>query len=116
MAVNAITWSGAITVPNCADPFTICAAAAGACLGAGGENVIYLGTFSFIWLDFTTPPTFYIQVRENPEALPNPGVIISLCDDDDTPYLVQGGTFVFNGTCDPGVEPKSWSAIKDLYK
>lgn len=116
LAVNSITWSGAITVTNCANPFVFCGASAANCLGSGGGNVTYLGTFSFIWLDFTTPPVFYIQVRENPDANPNPGIVITLCDDDHTPYLVRGGTFVFNGSCDPGVEAKSWSAIKDLYK
>jgi hypothetical protein len=116
LQVNAINWSGAITVTECSSPFNLCVGSGASCLGGQGENVVYLGTFTFIWLDFTTPPEFFIEVRENPDALPNPGIVITLCNPQQTPYLVEGGRFVFNGSCDPGVEPKSWSAIKELYR
>lgn len=101
LVVNSIYWSPALTVTSCNDPFTLCVGSGAECLGGSGEQIVWLGTFTFMWLEYTTPPEFFIEVRENPDAVPEPGIVITVCDPENTPYLVIGHEFVFNGPCDP---------------
>lgn len=101
LVVNSVYWSPAFTVIMCDDPFTLCMGAGPGCLSRYDEPIIWLGTFTFMWLEFTTPPEFYIEVRENPDALPEPGIIITMCNSENTAHLVIGHKFVFNGPCDP---------------
>lgn len=85
------------------------------CLG-GTENVTYIGAIDVFWADFATPvPTFTVSVVGDPTADP-PGIYVLQCNPANTRISVLGGTFVFNGSCNPGVQPKSWGAIKELYR
>jgi hypothetical protein len=87
----------------------------GSCLG-GTENVTYIGAIDVFWADFATPvPTFTTSIVGDPGANPV-GVYITQCDLGHTVVSVLGGTFVFNGSCNPGVQAKSWGAIKELYR
>jgi hypothetical protein len=83
------------------------------CLGQD-QPVAYIGSVTIFYNDLT-PVTFNIRVVEPPGAVP-PGIAITECDPLNPIVNVLGGWFVFNGSCNPGVEPKSWGAIKDLYR
>ena len=86
------------------------------CVG-GPANVTLIGAIDVFWADFTPPiPTFTISVVADPGGNP-PGIYITQCIVNVWPIIpVLGGTFVFNGSCNPGVQPKTWGAIKDLYR
>ncbi len=85
------------------------------CLGTN-ESVVYIGAIFVMYTGFSFPPeTFTVMVKENPTAQP-PAINITECDPDNTIRAVLGGTFVFNGSCNPGVKETSWGAIKSLYK
>ncbi|MGD1049021.1 MAG: hypothetical protein ABR899_09780 [Candidatus Krumholzibacteriaceae bacterium] len=84
------------------------------CLG-GTENVTFIGGIDVFWADVSTPPTFTVNVVPDQTADP-PGIYVLQCNGQQTRVSVLGGTFVFNGSCNPGVQPKSWGAIKDLYR
>jgi hypothetical protein len=85
------------------------------CLGADA-SIVYIGSIFVMYTGFVFPPeTFTVMVKENPTAQP-PAVNITICDPYQTVQAVLGGTFVFNGSCNPGVRETSWGAIKELYK
>jgi hypothetical protein len=86
-----------------------------ACFSAT-DPVIYLGEV-YIMLDYVVPaPTFTANIVDHPDASPSPGIWITTCVTPGYPMArVLGGTFVFNGSCNPGVEAKSWGAIKSLF-
>ncbi len=89
------------------------AATASNCLGTN-ESVVYLATFNILDLG-SAGGVYTCTVKENPTSQP-PGINITACDPNNTMYQVLGGTFIFNGSCNPGVEASSWGAIKDLYR
>lgn len=86
--------------------------AAGGCLGVG-FNVVYIGDISV--LNFGEFGPFTCKVLAHPTSEP-PGIYITRCDAYQTRTEVLGGTFIFNGVCNPGVETESWGAIKALYR
>jgi len=80
------------------------------CLGLG-QNVVYLGMI-FV-LNVGEYGTFYLSVVPHPAS----GAIrIGLCDEANTKVSVLGGSFIFNGSCNIGVQETSWGAIKALYR
>jgi len=83
------------------------------CLGQGND-VTYIGKFQV----FNTgdSDTARVKVVDDPTDVHNPGIYITLCEENDPKYRVLGGTFVINGSCDPAVEPKSWGAIKSMFE
>ena len=83
------------------------------CLGQD-QAVAYIGTITVFYAD-VTPVTFNIRVVEHPEPNP-PAISITECDPLNPIVNVLGGWFVFNGSCNPGVEPQSWGAIKGLFR
>jgi hypothetical protein len=88
------------------------------CLG-GTENVTFIGSIDIFWADFTLPvPMFTVNVVADPGA-DIPGIYVLQCTpppQNQPRVAVLGGVFVFNGSCDPGVQPTSWGAIKELYR
>jgi len=85
------------------------------CLGADA-SIVYIGSIFVMYTGFAFPPeTFTVMVKEDPGADP-PGIYVTMCDPGNTIVPVLGGTFVFNGSCNPGVKETSWGAIKELYK
>ena len=83
------------------------------CMGSN-ENVVYIAAISLMYMGFGE--RFTVRVVENPTSEP-PGIYIEPCAFPLPPkYAVLGGTFVFNGTCDPGVKETSWGAIKEMYR
>ena len=86
---------------------------AATCLG-GSDAVVYIGAIYVMYTGFTSE-TFTVMVKEDPTADP-PGIFITECIAGNPARTVLGGTFVFNGSCNPGVKETSWGAIKALYK
>ena len=85
------------------------------CLGAN-ESVVYIGAIYVMYTGFAFPPeTFTVMVKEHPTTQP-PAINITQCIPGNPIVSVLGGTFVFNGSCNPGVKETSWGAIKSLYK
>jgi hypothetical protein len=85
------------------------------CLGADA-SVVYIGSIFVMYTGFAFPAeTFTVRVVEDPTSQP-PAISITICDPFQTIQDVLGGTFVFNGSCNPGVQETSWGAIKELYK
>jgi hypothetical protein len=109
-----VQWSTLITV-TLGDVDNGISLTAGQCMGAG-ETIVYLGD---VYVFYTNPafpsPTFTVSVIADPNSQP-PAVYITACDPQNTVTAVLGGMFVFNGSCNPGVQPKSWGAIKELFK
>lgn len=121
LVATTIIWAPLVVVTSCSDPFVVCYGASSDCLGPEGKQIAYIGTFSFLWINASAPPEFFIEVRENPDAVPLPGIIIVDCDDPNkSPYYVKGGRFVFNGPCDPdpiiSVQETTWGGIKQLFR
>ena len=87
---------------------------ASSCLGNPAEDYTYIGRFTVINVGDVDTST--VKVVDDPTDPEKPGVYITICDPDNTKYEVLGGTFIINGTCDPAVEPKSWGAIKSMFK
>ncbi len=85
---------------------------AAACLGSG-MNIVYLGNIYVF--NMTELGMFTVKVVAYPLSVP-PAINITICDPGQTVYSVLGGTFVFNGTCNPATEETSWGAIKSLYR
>jgi hypothetical protein len=83
------------------------------CLG-GNDPVVYIGAIYVMYTGFASE-TFTVMVKEDPTADP-PGIFITECIVGNPVRTVLGGTFVFNGSCNPGVKETSWGAIKALYK
>jgi hypothetical protein len=85
------------------------------CLGSDA-SVVYIGAIYVMYIGFAFPPeTFTVMVKEHQTTQP-PAINITECDPENTVRAVIGGTFVFNGSCNPGVKETSWGAIKSLYK
>ena len=105
-------WSNLITV-TLGDVESGISITGSGCLGVG-EPVVYLGMV-FVTNGFETAE-FTVKVVNHPTADPFPGIWITLCEAGQPMYQVLGGTFVFNGTCNPAVEQSSWGAIKSLYR
>jgi len=82
------------------------------CLGTSSETV-YIGKVTYLSL---SNDSMTVKVVDDPNAAPDPGIFITLCEEGDPMYRVLGGTFVLNGSCNVAVEDKSWGAIKSLYK
>ena len=106
------TWSTQITA-TLGDVDNGISLAASTCMGPG-EDVVFIGDITVFYSNFT-PTTFTVRVVDHPTTQP-PGIFITLCDAGNTLQSVLGGTFVFNGSCNPGVQPTSWGAIKELYR
>lgn len=88
------------------------------CIGAS-EPIVYIASFQIMYSGFVFPPeTFTARIVPDPSPLPeNPAVLaITACLPGNPIYEVLGGTFVFNGSCNPGVTESSWGAIKELYR
>ena len=84
------------------------------CIGTS-KDVTWLGKIPVF--NTVEAGEFTVTVVENPDSAPYPGIFITLCPDPPlAKYAVLGGTFVFNGSCNPDVDSKSWGAIKSLYK
>ena len=107
-----VAWSSQIVAPLGTVDNGI-ALTASACMGVG-ENVVFIGDIT-VYHDDSPSGTFTVRVVDHPTAQP-PGIYITLCDSGNTRQSVLGGTFVFNGSCNPGVQPTSWGAIKELYR
>lgn len=105
-------WSSQISVPlgNVNDGISLTAST---CMGVG-ETVVFIGDITVFYSN-PSPATFTVRVVDHPLAQP-PGIYITRCDPDNTLIAVLGGTFVFNGSCNPGVQATSWGAIKELYR
>lgn len=106
------SWNSQINV-TLGDILTGISLTAAQCLGAN-EPVVYIGAISMMYTGFTSDP-FTVKVVEDPNAVP-PGIYITECDPLNPVYAIIGGTFVYNGSCVPGVKETSWGAIKALYK
>jgi hypothetical protein len=107
-------WSSQITV-TLGDISTGISLTGSQCLG-GNDPVVYIGSIFVMYTGFAFPPeTFTVMIKPDPAA-DLPGVDITICDPGNTLANVLGGTFVFNGSCNPGVKETSWGAIKELYR
>jgi hypothetical protein len=108
-------WNSQITV-TLGDPLTGTSLTASQCLGAN-EPVVYIGSIYIMYTGFASPPDdrFTVMVKPDPNAQP-PDILITECIPSQPLRSVLGGTFVFNGSCSPGVKETSWGAIKALYK
>ncbi len=102
-------WSNLITV-TLGDIESGMSITASGCLGAT-EPVVYLGEIYVFNLGEAGP--FTVKVIPHPVS---GKIIITICDAEQTVHEVLGGTFIFNGTCNPAVEASSWGAIKGLYR
>lgn len=85
------------------------------------QAVVPLGSFTLI--NIGDPDTFFVKVVDHPRGVLPDGIYITACDDDNTEVEVLGGAFVLTGNddlfpanCNPGVESKSWGAIKSMYR
>jgi hypothetical protein len=112
-------WEPYITLINATIPGNV--SIAGTTQFGCGMDIVPLGSFTVY--NASDPDTFYIKVVDNPDSFAGPGIYITACDPDNTEVKVIGGTFVLTGdpdlfpaNCNPGVEAKSWGAIKDMYK
>ncbi len=90
------------------------------CFPAGDYN--YIGMIPLF--NIADPDTFTVRVVPDPQQVPEHAIVITLCLPLAPVYVVQGGTFVFNGPCyeplDPwgtvAVKETTWGAIKELYR
>jgi hypothetical protein len=108
-----LEWNSQINVTT-GDVLTGISATAGQCLGAN-EPVVYIAAFYIMNTNFMGGQTFTVSVAADPGAQP-PGIYITECVPGNPIKAVLGGTFVFNGSCNPGVTETSWGAIKELYR
>jgi hypothetical protein len=79
-----------------------------------GLDIVWLGTLT-VW-NLMDSDTFYVKVVDNPDVFWGPGIYITDCEPEKNEIKVIGGTFVFNGSCNVAIEPKSWGAIKSMYR
>jgi hypothetical protein len=112
-------WEDYITLPQGSIPGNV--SVAGTTQFGCGEDIVPLGKVPIY--NASDLDTFYIKVVDNPEPFAGPGIYITACDEYNTEVKIIGGTFVLTGdpigypaNCNPGVEAKSWGAIKDLYR
>jgi hypothetical protein len=106
-------WTTAIQV-TLGDILTGISLTSSQCMGAN-ESVVYIGAITIMYTGFNDAELFTIMVKEDPGADP-PGIYITTCVPGNPMATVLGGTFVFNGTCNTGVQDTSWGAIKSLYR
>ena len=113
------TWEPYITLTSGAIPGNI--AIAGESNFGCDIDVVPLGSFTIF--NSADVDTFYVKVIDNPESVAGPGIYITDCAPEKNEVKVIGGTFVCTGdpvlfpaNCNPGVESKSWGAIKDMYR
>ncbi|MCX5752948.1 MAG: hypothetical protein NTW97_04780 [Candidatus Krumholzibacteria bacterium] len=87
------------------------------CLGQN-ESVVFIGAIGLMYAGADAGVLFAIMVKEDPTVAdpPGPGIYVTECVTGNPMVTVLGGTFVFNGSCDTGVQQTSWGAIKSLYK
>jgi len=113
------TWEPYITQAIATIPGNV--SVAGATNFGCGLDVVPLGKFTV----FNTGDldTFYVKVIDNPTSYSGPGIYITDCSAYNNEVKVIGGTFVLTGdeinfpaNCNPGVEQRTWGAIKDMYK
>jgi len=83
------------------------------CLGTAAD-VVYIGTIPVF--NIGEANTFSVRVVNHPTSYPNPSIFITKCEANNPKHEVPGGWFIFNGTCSVAIEPKSWGAIKNLYR
>ena len=88
------------------------------CIGIG-LDVTWLGTIPVF--NVGDGDTFTVKVVEHPEAkcpgdIPCPGIYITECPDPKPRHKCLGGSFIFNGVCNPAADSRSWGAIKSLFK
>ena len=108
------TWSSQIVLTE-GDIQTGISLVGSTCLGVNSD-IVYIGTVPIFNIGGDSD-TFNVRVVDDPNVTsPGPGIYILLCDAHKTKVPVLGGWFVFNGSCNPGVESKSWSAIKSMYR
>ncbi len=112
-------WEPYVTLPQGTIPGNV--SLAGTTQFGCGLDIVPLGHFTIY--NPADVDTFLIKVVDNPEPWSGPGIYITACDDDNTEVKVIGGTFVLTGdpenypaNCNPGVESRSWGAIKDMYR
>ncbi|RLA76428.1 MAG: hypothetical protein DRG33_07885 [Deltaproteobacteria bacterium] len=108
---NNVAWSTQI-VATLGDISTGITVTGADCLGLNSD-VTYIGTITV--MDISDTDTFVVRVVEDPTALV-PGIYITKCEEGNPKANVLGGWLVFNGSCNPAVESKSWGAIKSIYK
>lgn len=110
--ITTVQWSPSIVV-SLGDVTNGISITGSVCLGIG-QTFVFLGTLTI--QDLGENGRFTATVLPDPNQVPPvPSVSILLCDANNTVAYVTGGTFVVNGTCDVGVEKKTWGAIKQLY-
>lgn len=109
--ISNVVWSPAIgaVLGNVSNGVAI---SAPLCIG-GGQTYVFLGVITV--QDLGENGRFTATVQADPEAVP-PGILVTTCQPNDPAVVVTGGTFVFNGSCNVGVENRTWGAIKDLYR
>ena len=112
-------WEPYITLINATIPGNV--SVAGTTQFGCGQDIVPLGYVTVY--NMSDPDTFHVKVVDNPDSWSGPGIYITACDDDNTEVKVIGGAFVLTGdpenfpaNCNPGVESKSWGAIKELYR
>jgi hypothetical protein len=111
--VNIIGWQWSELINNeIGNPNSGVSLAASQCIG-GAENVAFIG-FIYVFCSSPSPTRYTLHIVDNPDSQP-PAINIVRCDVLEL-YPVIGGWFVFNGSCNPAVESKSWGAIKELFK
>jgi hypothetical protein len=79
-----------------------------------GQEIVPLGTFDLVNLG--DMDTFYVRVEKNSDTFPVPMIIITDCTPFKNEVEVIGGVFVCNDVCNVAVDPKSWGAIKNMYR
>jgi hypothetical protein len=110
--IQSVEWASYITL-TLGDIFNGIAVTGQGCIGAG-LNVLRLGTLNVLNLGDAT--RFTITVDEYPAGDPEPpaGIYITKCETGNPLHECTGGTFVFNGSCNPAAESSSWGAIKSI--
>jgi hypothetical protein len=108
--LGAPTWSPIFLTLG--DVYTGISLASPTCLGAG-QSYVFLGSATVYFAGATG--TFTANAVPNPEE-PTGQIVVTICEFNDPKVIITGGTFVFNGPCNVGVEEKTWGSIKDLYR
>jgi hypothetical protein len=110
--IQSVEWASYITL-TLGDIFNGIAITGQGCIGAG-LDVIRLGTLNILNLGDDT--RFTVMIDDYPAGDPSPpaGVYITRCATGNPLHECTGGTFVFNGSCNPASESSSWGAIKSI--
>jgi hypothetical protein len=109
--VPAPRWSNLFTLSQ-GDLLNGISLTASQCLGVNQAYVL-LGTIFVQYTGFDVNIPFTLRITQHPDT---GDIRITRCDARNTIDVINGSWFVFNGTCDIGTAPKSWGAIKSLYK